>query len=397
MKFCLVLLTTLALYSQGSAQIRSIDIQNSLKSLNDQLKNLTTDESGSYYRLRTINNRALEFSNGNGKKFIIDPTLASLGISNVFNFGVLYLKCDNTSSCIQSITESGISYRNKIIIQLNRPTNDTSLENEFNTYFSLINNFEPKGVFVADNNPDITSQKRIALVISNSDYSGSVSDLTGPKLDHKIMASTLKSLGFRVLSYKDLKKEKFDEAVNSFLTELVNYDIGLFYYTGHGTSNTNGVNFLIPTDFDLDLVLSQSEALEKITSGCIELKGIWSRMEETNENTNLVIIDACRDLLQYEIKSIESLGFSSGFTPPITAPKGTIICYSTSPNTKSYGSRLDKDTPSVFTKHLSNYLSEKEPFALLMYKVKAKVFYETNKRQLPWYLDSTLEAFYFNY
>src|SRR5271165_5103309 len=76
------------------------------------------------------------------------------------------------------------------------------------------------------------AEKRIALVVGNSAYRN-VTPLDNPKNDARLMADTLRGLGFTVVggaAQLDLDKAQFDQAVQSFGDQIQGADVGLFYY-----------------------------------------------------------------------------------------------------------------------------------------------------------------------
>jgi tetratricopeptide (TPR) repeat protein len=80
------------------------------------------------------------------------------------------------------------------------------------------------------------AEKRIALVVGNSNYQN-VPRLSNPASDARLIADTLRSVGFAIVGNQaqlDLDKTEFDNAVRSFGRELEGADVGLFYYAGHG-------------------------------------------------------------------------------------------------------------------------------------------------------------------
>src|SRR5687767_6951848 len=76
-------------------------------------------------------------------------------------------------------------------------------------------------------------QKRLALVIGNSSYKFGGS-LKNPVNDARAMAGTLQSMGFDVMKFEDLSGTDMKKAINDFGKKLAGYDVGLFYYAGHG-------------------------------------------------------------------------------------------------------------------------------------------------------------------
>src|SRR5437879_2254071 len=80
------------------------------------------------------------------------------------------------------------------------------------------------------------AEKRVALIIGNTAYAH-VARLANPANDARLMADTLRGLGFTLVgggAQLNLDKAKFDSAVQRFCEELQGADVGLFYYAGHG-------------------------------------------------------------------------------------------------------------------------------------------------------------------
>lgn len=89
-------------------------------------------------------------------------------------------------------------------------------------------------------------EKRLALVIGNSDYQHG-GELANPFNDANSMEHVLKGVGFDVVKYENLDQKMMRQAIDNFGNLLKNYDIGLFFYAGHGIQ-AKGRNYLIPTN-----------------------------------------------------------------------------------------------------------------------------------------------------
>ena len=93
------------------------------------------------------------------------------------------------------------------------------------------------------------ADRRVALVVGNSGYRN-VTPLDNPGNDAKLIADTLRGLGFTLVgggAQLDLDKPAFDRAVLSFGEQLSGADVGLFYYAGHGLQ-VRDANYLVPID-----------------------------------------------------------------------------------------------------------------------------------------------------
>src|SRR5437868_2958273 len=90
----------------------------------------------------------------------------------------------------------------------------------------------------------------VALVIGQSDYSGSLPKLSNPKNDADAMDELLGRLGFDVTEVLDGDRASLIAKLNDFEHMAKNADVALIYYSGHGIE-AGGENYLVPTDADL--------------------------------------------------------------------------------------------------------------------------------------------------
>ena len=128
--------------------------------------------------------------------------------------------------------------------------------------------------------------RKVALIVGNGAYKN-VQQLANPPRDAKLIADTLRGLGFATVTLApDLTRDKFFAALHEFGAEAEKSDWAVVYYAGHGME-IGGVNYLIPTDAKLAAdrdAETQAVALEQLiaaVSGARKLR--------------LVILDACRD------------------------------------------------------------------------------------------------------
>lgn len=134
--------------------------------------------------------------------------------------------------------------------------------------------------------PAIPGPRKVALIVGNGAYRN-VQPLANPPRDAKLIADTLRSLGFATVTLApDLTRDKFFAALHEFGQEAEKSDWAVVYYAGHGME-IGGVNYLIPVDAKLAAdrdAETQAVALEQIiaaVSGARKLR--------------LVMLDACRD------------------------------------------------------------------------------------------------------
>lgn len=220
-------------------------------------------------------------------------------------------------------------------------------------------------------------QNKVALVIGNCNYAES--PLQNPVNDANDIASTLKQLGFQVTLGTDLNHMEMENAIRDFGKSIDANGMALFYFSGHGVQ-VNGLNYLIPVE---QVIKAENEIKYK----CVDAGLILDKMENGGSRINIVILDACRD---NPFKGFRSI--SRGFAP-MSAPRGTIISYSTDAGSVA---RDGTGRNSPYTKYLIETmvipgLQVEDVFK----KVREMVDYETDGDQMPWELSSLIGDFYF--
>ena len=225
----------------------------------------------------------------------------------------------------------------------------------------------------------IKDQKRVALVIGNSDYK--VGPLQNPAHDAEDISGVLRTLGFAVQIKTNVNQPEMEEAVDRFVQEIQNGDVALFYFSGHGIQ-VKGENYLIPLG---DSIKSETDVRYKTVNAGLVL----GKMEESRNRTNIVILDACRNNPFKGLFRSPSMGLSR-----IDAPKGTFIAYATSPDSVA-ADGTGRNSP--YTKALMEALKVKDmPIELAFKQVARAVNKETGGQQTPWISSSLLDDFYCN-
>ena len=93
------------------------------------------------------------------------------------------------------------------------------------------------------------AERRVALVIGNSDYENAAK-LKNPSNDAQDISAVLRELGFEVVEGRDLDSDGMRRTVKKFADTLPGADVALFFYAGHAVQ-VNGQNYLAPIDTDL--------------------------------------------------------------------------------------------------------------------------------------------------
>jgi caspase domain-containing protein/putative peptidoglycan binding protein len=218
------------------------------------------------------------------------------------------------------------------------------------------------------------ADKRVAFVVGNGAYQN-VTQLPNPPIDAKLMASTLRNVGFEVVEGFNLNRSQMADKLIEFGKKADGADIALFYYAGHGIA-VNGTNYLLPIDANLksvqDLTLRQAAF------------SVDTTMEETlsGAKVKLVFLDACRDN-PFAEKATRGLSGVGGLAKIENTATGTLIAFATSPDKPALDG--DKGNNSPFTRALVDNITQPGiEIQQAMTKVRAEVDQDTNKKQMPW-------------
>ena len=235
--------------------------------------------------------------------------------------------------------------------------------------------FAQRGISISKAAP---SDRRVALVIGNARYKSS--PLRNPVNDARLMARTLKGLGFEVIEGEDLSLRAMKRLVWDFGKRLDRGGVGLFYYAGHGVQ-VDGLNYLIPVDARID-----SE--HDVELEAFDVRRVLVEMREARNRLNLIFLDACRD-------NPYSRSFRSASTglAQMRAPSGTLISFATGPGEAA------ADGPGkhgIFTEELARNITRPGLMVESALKLtRVAVSKRTGGKQIPWDSSSLTGNFYF--
>lgn len=233
--------------------------------------------------------------------------------------------------------------------------------------------------------PSIDNEKRIALVIGNGNYQNA-GKLRNPINDANSMASELESLGFKVMKYNNLTLVDMKKAVDKFGRVLDNYNVSLFFYAGHGIQ-VNGNNYLLPIDAKIN-------SKNDVEYNGIEAGRVLSKMEDAKCQTNIIILDACRNNpFERSWNRAVRVNGGSGLAF-MNAPSGSLIAYATAPG--STASDGEEGTNGVYTSALLQHMKTPNITIEEMFKrVRVTVEEKTNRKQISWESTSLKGNFFF--
>ena len=239
---------------------------------------------------------------------------------------------------------------------------------------------EIKAVASVDVKPH--TETKLALVIGCSEYTfGGI--LANPLNDANSVEKKLQSLGFDVLKVLNPNQKDLKKIIDEFGDALMGYDIGLFYFAGHGVQ-VKGMNYLIPVDANL-----KTEIM--VEYDCVEAGRVLAYMEDSKSQVNIVILDACRD---NPFERSWGRGISLRGLTTMSAPSGSLIAYSTSPGkTASDGDGAN----GLYTHSLLEHIGSKQVTVMTMFQnVRKEVMSKSKSEQIPWESTSLTADYFFN-
>jgi len=250
---------------------------------------------------------------------------------------------------------------------------------------------EPISVDLRDNlegHSGFAMGRRVALIIGNSNYRGSISSLLNPANDARDVARSIESVGFDVDLLLDATRDEMNKAVLAFKDRLHDSDVGLFYYAGHAVQ-VNGRNFMMPVESDLQITdMRQDTLADYVSLETVEIDHVLGRMAAAEPDLNIVILDACRD---NPFKG-STRGLSRGLAQTL-APRGTFIAYATAPGKVAEDGRGNN---SPYTSALVEAVKIPGLKIEDVFKqVRRDVALQTDGRQTPWENSSIYGDFYF--
>ncbi|QIR36583.1 hypothetical protein HCG51_07325 [Tolypothrix sp. PCC 7910] len=227
----------------------------------------------------------------------------------------------------------------------------------------------------------VTNQKRVALVIGNSNYQATIA-LANPGNDAEDVAKTLGELGFEVIKVIDGNQKQMDTALDRFSAKLSQGTVGVFFYAGHGVQ-VNGENYLIPIN-------AQLAAEKDVVYETLPVGKVQNAMGKTG-TTGIIILDACRDnpFSRRWYRTTNSKGLA-----PIEAFSSSYIAFATAPGSVAADGEGRNGT---FTSYLLKHLKTPNlPIENLFKKVRNEVLKATKGKQQPWDSSSLTDEFFFN-
>jgi uncharacterized caspase-like protein len=241
---------------------------------------------------------------------------------------------------------------------------------------------------------EAAEMRRMALLVGNADYV--FAPLKNPLNDANDLGASLAAIGFETTVLENPGFEQFRDAIRSFYDEVGKdpNTLSVFYYAGHAVQ-MNNVNYLIAVD-------SKIVDQQTLIDSSISINDLLRDMQQTRNQQNLIILDACRD---NPFRALDAGNDSRGIAvvalevrdlrqglAPARAPAGTMIAYATEPG----GVAEDgKGKNGTYTLYLLAHLTEQRPVEEVFKLVRKDVVKASGGEQIPWEHSSLSKSVYF--
>jgi len=238
---------------------------------------------------------------------------------------------------------------------------------------------------ICASSPRAEAEPRIALVIGNSHYTSEIGVLPNPVNDARLIAKTLKQVGFQIISVEDADHAQLNRAISA-LPALIGKagpeTAALVYYAGKGVQ-IEGRTYMLPIDASWKGPLAvdqQGVAVDTVLSAMATAK------------TRILIFDASRR--QPPTLAEETL--EPGPPPPLTeaeARPGTIIAFAAAPGGIAVDGKGANGPYAVAMSRaiLTPGLTSND----VLRQVRIDVINATEEIQIPWDSSSLIDHFYF--
>ena len=233
-----------------------------------------------------------------------------------------------------------------------------------------------------------SAQKRLALIIGNGDYQNTSLSLLNPTNDALDLTKKLKNLGFDIFSLPQIPNtnqdlQTMDKTTKAFCQQAKEYDVALFFYSGHAVQY-QGENYLIPVNVkDID-----DEGDVKYE--CFNMSRFMERLAKSGVKTKIIILDACRNNPFSNSRGITPQGLAA-----MSGSEGSYLAFSAQAGKRAQDGKGQRNSP--YTAALLKMLDVPGlNISELFEQVKELVLQSTNNQQWPSETNNMRGKFYFN-
>lgn len=206
-----------------------------------------------------------------------------------------------------------------------------------------------------------------SLVIGIGDYNH-FSHLDNCINDANDIHSFLLESGFESTLIINATQKDLIASIAAFKDSVAENTISVIFFAGHGLQDDKH-NFLVAAD-------SEVKSTIDIKYNCVHADDLF--ITKSKANLHLIILDACRNNPFNDGNRGITVGLSK-----MHAPAGTLIAFSTSPNSASLERAGERN--GIYTKHLLNNIQTPNlPVELVFKNTRNDVILDTKERQVPW-------------
>lgn len=249
----------------------------------------------------------------------------------------------------------------------------------------------------ATNATPLKFQRKIALVIGNQNYQRSENTLHNSKTDAFDISAALRNIQFRVTTAYNLTYLDMVSTISNFSKTLIDGDLVLFYFSGHGYE-INGKNYLMHIDDHL------IESGEDVENYAIRLEYCLDQLsQQCTPGVAIFILDCCRSHHpkarqrgKHTFESVPYIDFPSEY-PATNAdlarvPTGVYIVFACSSNqTASDGEITDRN--GLFAKHFLKHIAKPNKDITQLFRVVTNgVCIESKQKQKPVRIDGLIQS-----
>ncbi len=219
----------------------------------------------------------------------------------------------------------------------------------------LSNPPKAKGLKLIANDDANSATQRLAVVVGLNDYTDkNISQLNKARYDAKLFAKTLQEYGqfdqvslltddndARGIEYPN--KKNIETKIEVILSKANPEDFFLFYFSGHGMSDSKKRGYVLPADADTEK-MGNDEGMEE---SMVSVTWIASQIKKAGIKRSILILDACRD---NPTKGTKSAVYSDLRSKSYAKSQISAVFYSTKSGLYSYED--PESDNGVFTKYL---------------------------------------------
>ena len=229
-------------------------------------------------------------------------------------------------------------------------------------------------------------ERKVALVIGNNAYPDV--PLRNAVSDAESVAAFLKEkAGFaeeNVLLRRNIDREQFFDAYETFVQRAQGAGIAFIYYAGHGMESLRGdKNYLVPVNARVKRLAAKESSLR--SEGINMTQTIEDLEEELPAGAKLVVLDCCRERPAKRSSGRSQMGGGMHGMRKDQIPEGTLVLFAAAPGRLADDAGLDGSQQGPLTKALlENFAHPRKDLLDASWDTAAAVEKATHEAQIPY-------------